>query len=208
MNPYHIVGIIAFSTLIYASLVTGLVWLGMSLFYSMICIYAAALWVMLSMQHRAKQECVSRDRRFRAAEISTFGARYSGFSDLSYFNEVGYSEPVASSGNTNSSFAKESIGEEMESANVQSLNLVQKQDSSEASATTGSKANDCVKSSANCEEFHISDVREYVEHLRRLRRVQRRSLRRSSLRSASRVRAGFKSTAGLQDQVSHQSSKS
>ena len=203
MNPYHIVGIIAFSTLIYASLVTALVWLGMSLFYSMICIYAAALWVMLSMQHRAKQECVSRDRRFRTAEISTFGPRYSRFGDISCFNEVGYSELGAFSGNTNAPFVKESISEKTESANVQKSN------SPEMAGTTGSQANLCVKASANSDEFHISDVREYVEHLRRLRRVQRRSLRRSSLRSASRVRAGFKSTAGLQDhQVSHQSSKS
>jgi len=147
MHPYHIIGIIAFSTLVYASLVTGLVWLGMSLFYSMICLYASALWVMVSMQQRAKQECAGRDRRYRTSEIPSFGPRVgnSGFTDQ---RREPFTDHVTRS--LSSETNRKSIGRIIESG--------------------GESAN-----YSKSAEVRIRDVREYAEHLHSLRRLQRRS---------------------------------
>ena len=179
MNPYHIIGIIAFSTLIYASLVTGLVWLGMSLFYSMICIYAAALWLVVSMQQRAKQECAGRDRRYRTAEISHFGSRFSEFGEAPGIGNVDSSAFIATESNSLQ------IVSDTARRNIQSR--VSKEDS------------------VNADSVHLGDVREYVEHLGRLRGAQRRSIARASSASATRSRAGFNNgVSALQKQSSLQ----
>jgi len=187
MNPYHIIGIIAFSTLIYASLVTGLVWLGMSLFYSMVCIYGAAFWLMFSMQHRAKQECAGRDRRYRPAELANIGSFYSGFADT-------FAEPTGLSSNANNS-SYEHARSSREPLIVEQPNSLLTGDN------TASLLPESKRKSIESGDADVSDVREYVEHLRKLRGAQQRSIIRASVRQASgsraRSRAGFKSTAAL-----------
>jgi len=204
MNPYHIIGIIAFSTLIYASLVTGLVWLGMSLFYSMICIYSAALWLMFSMQHRANQECAGRDRRYRPAEINNISFGTGTALENSYTSlNVGIGDVYITKKQVGKSSGPVVIHEpgstfeSWEECNAQSLE------------------SECTRNSIRSGDAQISDVREYVEHLRRLRGAQRRSITRASVRRASgsraRARAGFKSTAVLSSRISlegQQTSKS
>jgi len=171
MNPYHIIGIIAFSTLVYASLVTGLVWLGMPLFYSMVFLYAAALWLMVSMQQRAKQECAGRDRRYRSAEIQNFGSRSANPAFTSWQTDSLADQSVNSNAGSQA-LSGETIGRITESV--------------------GNSANP-----AKSAEVHISDVREYAEHLHRLRRLRRRSHSRASVVTSAVTAASSASSKNL-----------
>lgn len=55
MNPYQIVGIITMCASLFAGIVALLAMQGMPVLTAFICVYAVAIWFMLSLQRRARQ---------------------------------------------------------------------------------------------------------------------------------------------------------
>ena len=55
MNPYQIVGVITLCASLFAGIVGLLAMQGMPVLTAFICVYAVAVWFMLSLQRRARQ---------------------------------------------------------------------------------------------------------------------------------------------------------
>ena len=55
MNPYQVMGGIAFCTLIFAGVVTFLTVQGVPLLVAFLGVYLLAIWIMMGMQRRARQ---------------------------------------------------------------------------------------------------------------------------------------------------------
>ena len=55
MNPYQVMGIIVFCTIVFAGVVTLLTMQGIHLLHAFIGVYLVAVWFMLSMQRRARE---------------------------------------------------------------------------------------------------------------------------------------------------------
>lgn len=76
MNPYQIVGIITLCTALFSGIVALLVMQGMPVLTAFICVYAVAIWFMLSLQRRARQaeESVSHSyQRVTDREFNVWG---------------------------------------------------------------------------------------------------------------------------------------
>ncbi len=54
MNPYQIMGIIAFCTIVFAGVVSLLIMQGMHILLAFLVVYLFAVWCMLGMQRRAR----------------------------------------------------------------------------------------------------------------------------------------------------------
>lgn len=73
MNPYQIVGIIAASMLVFASIVATLTWLGLPLLVAFLGVYVVTMWFMIGMQKRAQQSCQFREQRRMRGVVDAYG---------------------------------------------------------------------------------------------------------------------------------------
>ena len=55
MNPYQVMGIIAFCTIVFAGVVSLLTMQGMHILLAFLVVYLFAVWCMLGMQRRARE---------------------------------------------------------------------------------------------------------------------------------------------------------
>lgn len=73
VNPYYMIGFIAISMVVYATLVAAVTLTGVSIGVGMIIVYAVMLGCMLSMQKRARQAYVPQAERRRSPVVTTAG---------------------------------------------------------------------------------------------------------------------------------------
>lgn len=84
MNPYQVMGIIVCCTVVFAGVVTFLTMQGIHILYAFFGVYLTAVWVMLSMQRRARESFDImedlRSCRYRRDPVRRCGAHTSDFS--------------------------------------------------------------------------------------------------------------------------------
>ena len=62
MNPYQIMGVIAVCASLFAGVVALLAMQGLPVLAAFVCVYFVAIWFMLSLQRRARQEAEGSDQ--------------------------------------------------------------------------------------------------------------------------------------------------
>ena len=76
MNPYQVMGIIAFCTIVFAGVVSLLTMQGMHILLAFLVVYLFAVWCMLGMQRRARDSYdAGDDFRSRRGEQEILGNR-------------------------------------------------------------------------------------------------------------------------------------